>query len=336
MVNTGNLVFLFYDGHERRAESKLARRARAEARRHVRYVWKKIRRQQVCSGYYTWFSMLAEALQRAGYEVRVNDFDLARKLPDHPITLWGYQTIFGKVHDLPNRRVIGPGLFDPLQSAELFEDPRNALFVITCDWETDMYRPYYGDRLRPWFGGYDVTSFKNAKAVSKRYDVLIYDKIYHQRDTLYPQTIEPFLRHLEAQGLSSIIIRYGDYAYDHYFDTLEQSRAMAFFAHSETQGMAYQECLAMNVPICAWDQGRWMDPLAKELSDGPIPATSVPYFDERCGERFNIGTMIGTWDRFWDQVDQYEPRAFILDRLTFARSAEAFLKIYSEVRSQSA
>ena len=40
---------------------------------------------------------------------------------------------------------------------------------------------------------------------------------------------------------------------------------MIFLVEHETQGIAYQEAMACDVPILAWDQGNWLDPKRLEL-----------------------------------------------------------------------
>lgn len=328
-MNTDKLVLLFYDGFERRAEPEFLPRLKAEARRHARYAYRRLRKKQLRSGFYTWFFMLREALERSGYNVRVNDFALARKLPDHPIGVVGFTTVHDKIKDLPNPRAVGPGSCNsPFEVKGLKDDPRNAVIIETCDWLADATTPLHGERPQLWFGGFDTARFPDAKQHEKTYDVLIYDKIYFERDTLYPQAVEPFIALLEDQGLSYTTIRYGAYTLDDYLSALKASRSIAYFAHSETQGMACQEALAMNVPVFAWDQGVWMDPVAKQFFDEPVPCTSVPYFDERCGERFQIGNIAERWNAFWARHEDMAPRAFVADTLTFEGSADAYMSAY--------
>jgi hypothetical protein len=327
----GRDVFLFYDGFEMRAEPVFTHSLWAEARRGARFVYNTLRRRQVRTGFYTWFIMLRRALERAGYRVRVNDFRGARSAPDRPIGAAGYPTVLDKLGSLPNPRLIGPGLYaSPIENPNLFDDPRNVLFLQTCAWGEDMFRPWYGERQRPWFGGFDVADFSDSKNDSKLWDVLIYDKIYFDRDVYYPATIEHFRRMLDERGLRHTTIRYGHYHIRDYLKAVRASRSMAFFAHSETQGMAYQECLASNVPIFAWDEGIWPNPIAKRLARQPVPCTSVPYFDERCGLRFKIASMIDDWNRFQERIDAFESRRFIAEEMTLDRSATLYMRAYQE------
>ncbi len=324
-------VLLFYDGYERRAQPGALGGAQSQARRFARLAYRTALRKQPRTGFYTWFLMLVRALHDADVRVRVNDFAAARRNPAAPIGAAGYPSVFDKIADLPNPRLIGPGVFTtPLEFPNLFEDQRNKLTLFTCDWHAGIFRPWYGDHIRPWFGGFDVNAFADARGAEKQFDVLIYDKIYFDRDRAYAETIAPFIEMLTARGLSYKVLRYGAHHYSDYLRAIRASRCMAFFAHQETQGMAYQECLASNLPIFAWNEGVWLDPNAAKLGLGTIACTSVPYFDERCGVTFTAATMRERWDPFYADLARYEPRAFVADRLSLAESAKLYLNAYRE------
>ena len=62
---------------------------------------------------------------------------------------------------------------------------------------------------------------------------------------------------------------------------------MVFLCERETQGMAYQEALASNVPVLAWDNGYWLDPRDGSSWDKPwCRRPPVPQFSDECGLRF--------------------------------------------------
>lgn len=327
MKGPDNLVLLFYDGFERQAGSTPLAWLKSEARRHARFLWRRLRKKQVRTGYYTAFTHLRHALRHANYDVRVNDFAAARRYPAHPIGVCGYPTVFEKLDELQNPRLIGPGPYSsPSENPTLMEDPRNAYFIERCEWMKNLFAPFYGeDRLRPWYRGFDLTKFEDVSTLPKQYDVVIYDKIYHQRDTFHPQTVELLVKTLEARGLRYRVFRYGSYIHHEYIAALRATRSLAFFAHSETQGHAYQEAMAMNLPIFAWDEGVWLDPLAKDVSSEPIPASSVPHFDQRCGMRFKAADMLETFDRFWANLATFRPRQFIAETLSLKGSADLYV-----------
>lgn len=327
MKGPDNLILLFYDGFERQAGSTPLAWLKAEARRHARFVWRRLRRKQVRTGYYTAFTHLRHALRRANYDVRVNDFAAARRYPAHPIGVCGYPTVFEKIDGLTNPRLIGPGPYSsPSENPTLMEDPRNRFFIERCEWMKNLFAPFYGEeRLRPWYRGFDLSKFEDVSALPKQYDVVVYDKIYHHRDRFLPHTVEPLVKELEARGLRYRVFRYGSYIHHEYIAALRATRSLAFFAHSETQGHAYQEAMAMNLPIFAWDEGVWLDPLARDVSDDPIPASSVPHFDERCGMRFKASEMLETFARFWPALETLRPRQFVAETLSLEGSAELYV-----------
>ena len=336
MTSRPREVWLFYDGYERRAVDGTAARLREDARRTARFAYKTFRRRQTSTGFYTWFLMLCDALERSDVRIRINDFDAARHSPEQVIGVAGYKSIFPKIESLSNPRLLGPGLYGtPLEHPDVFNDPRNALYLQTCAWNEEMFRPWFGDRQRKWFGGFDVSRFRDTRNNPKTIDVLIYDKIIFDRDRFYGPSIERFRQRLDVEGLSHKTVRYGQYHNDDYERALRSSRCMAFFAHSETQGMAYQQCLAMNVPIFAWDEGYWPNPAAQDISDKPIRSTSVPYFDSRCGRTFTIASMDEEWPSFCDELSRigFAPRDFVRDKLTLNESAELYLDAYGEAET---
>jgi hypothetical protein len=327
-----DLILLFYDGFECRAEERFLPWVRAQLRQNARFVWRTLRRKQVHTGYHTAFRNLCLALRSQGFDLRVNDFAAARRYPDHPIGIGGYSSVFQKVEGLPNPRLIGPGPFNsPSEAPNLMDDPRNRYFMQRCAWMKDLFARYYPkEKLFAWYRGFDVNRFEDTRSVPKTYDVLVYDKIYHGRDYHYPRTIGRFLEHLEGQGLRYYVVRYGAYNNQDYLAALRVSRSLAFFAHSETQGHACQEAMAMNTPVFAWDEGVWLDPFAKQITDEPIPCTSVPNFDERCGVRFKMEDMLQGWADFWQRVDTFTPRALVSEELSLKGSADLYMKAYRE------
>jgi hypothetical protein len=108
---------------------------------------------------------------------------------------------------------------------------------------------------------------------------------------------------------------------------------MIYLCEHETQGFAYQEALASNVPVLAWDPGVWMDPLASVHETEPVEATSVPYFSAECGERFrSFEDFSETLDLFWRRLPDYEPRAYVGRELSLRGSAEIYMSYYNAAR----
>ena len=107
---------------------------------------------------------------------------------------------------------------------------------------------------------------------------------------------------------------------------------MIFLCEHESQGLAYQECMSCDVPIIAWDQGWCLDPDRFRWGMPEIPATSVPYFNATCGERFtSIEEFDVQLELFLERLrlKEYQPRDYILENLTLERCSGKFLDFFS-------
>ena len=327
-------MILFYDGYEIRAEPKLHGRMIGGLRQQARFIRRTLKCEQVLTGFGTWFAMLRQALEHAGVKVRVNDYAAARRDPSALVGAAGYPDVLTKLEGLPNPRLLGPSLYTtPLERPNLFEDPRNTLILLGCKWQEDIFRPWYEDRVGRWFGGFDLSRYADKSNHRKDYDVLIYDKVYFDREKWDAGLLTPYRQLLSRLSLSHVTVRYGQYHHGDYMRLLAQSRCMAFFAHSETQGMAYQQCLSSGVPVFAWDEGVWPNPVAAELGRGPVPCTSVPYFSDECGMRFGSHDMAAKWREFQAAMESYDPRAYVSRELTLEASARTYLAEWSRAKS---
>ncbi len=319
-------VLLFFEDRDRDTLIRGDRRLRRILRKTVAIA--RPNRQRV-SGFEMSFRLLKSALAGANRTVHVNDSALALANPEFPIGICGFNHVLDVW--LPNPVVLGPGLMDhPKQFPDLFSDPRYRSFIVLCDWMRDLFAHVYDTgRLVPWFGGISVHDWPDTPNTAKDVDVLVYDKIRWYRDYLVPAFREPLLSELTRRGLSFEVVRYGHYTHSQYRKMLERSRTMLFLCEHETQGMAYQEALASNVPVLAWDQGFWLDPNRKRWEAEPVRATSVPYFSEACGERFRgLEDFSSVLDRFWSRLGSYDPRSYVARALSPALSADLYLRAY--------
>lgn len=319
---------LFYDGYEWRAQPGVIGGARAQLRRGARYIYRTLRRRQVRTGFYTAFIALRTALERQGCDVRVNDFAKAAAMPDYPIGIAGYPSVLQAV-SLPNPTIFGPGDFGaPKEAMGVATQTRMRLLIQPSDWFRDYYRPFCGEKVVTWFAGIDTDRWADWSGCTKLIDVLIYDKIRWYRTGRVREVIDRLTAHLDARGLSYSILRYGHHHQGEFADAMKGARSMAFICEHETQGLAYQEALAANVPVFAWDEGEFIDPILKDEAEAGLGVTSVPYFDDRCGSRFMASNLESEFDLFWARRKSFQPRNYVLENLSMRRSAEAYLRLY--------
>jgi hypothetical protein len=328
-LTLGRDVLLFFQDRDRDTFVRGDRHLRTKLRKATYFL--RPGKQRI-SGFELSFTLLCRALRLAGQNVYVNDHRLARRNPDFPVGICGYSHILDG-WKLPNPAVLGPGLYDhPKQAPALAGDPRFHSFLALCDWMRDMFAGIYGYGFMDlWFGGIDLADWPDMRGETKDLDVLVYDKIRWNRETLLPALRDPIVAELERRGLRYEIVRYGNYTHEIYRDRLRRSHALLFLCEHETQGMAYQEAMASNVPVLAWDQGTWLDPNRPQWEPDPVPATSVPYFDDVCGERFaDASDFPRALDRFLERREAYAPRAWVERNLSMTRSAELYLQAYAK------
>lgn len=318
-------VLLFY----REAECDTFFKHDRYLKRVVRPLYNKFHNRQKKSGFGVCCELLRRALQQQGWMVHLNDYSSARKHPGYPVGLVGYPRLVEE-WTLPNPALLGPALYDhPLLAPRLMEDRRFRAYLLSSQWAYDMYRPYYGDACAQWFAGIDVEQWTDTSANEKDIDFLIYDKIRWDHDRLGDELLEPIQRKLHARGFRTDIVRYRHYDHATYKRLLARSRAMVFLCEHETQGLACQEALASNIPMLAWDNGYWLDPLWKRVSATMIPASSVPFFSSDCGERFaDLSGFEPALDRFLARLPTLQPRKFVCENLSMKQSADIYSSHY--------
>lgn len=236
-----------------------------------------------------------------------------------------------KGYNKNNPIVAGIGLMThPSQWSDLCEQYPVTQYLQHSKWANEVYKPFFGDRCKIWATGIDTDRWQPNDTSSKSIDFLIYNKIRWNYETDYAKMVSSIRQSLGSKGLSFQELRYGFYQPEEYQEALNRCRAMIFLCEHESQGIAYQECLSSNIPVLAWDNGRCLDPNRFEWGQPEIPATSVPYWDERCGVKFQDAEEFELkLSQFLDLLDsnRFTPREYILENLTLEQCAQNYLNI---------
>jgi len=290
------------------------------------------------TGFGMWFELLCRGLRRCGVSVHVNRHRLARRNPAFPIGVCGHPWILDE-WELRNPAVLGPGMLDhPAMRPALMSDPRFRCYVTTCDWNHDLFVAAYGaERCVHWHAGIDLGEWQDAGSAAKEVDILLYDKVRWRRPHFEETLIGPIRQALHDKRMRVKTLRYGRYDLREYRRLLLRSKAMLFLCEHETQGMAYQEALACNVPVLAWNPGVWMDPQAAKWDAQGVVANSVPFFDSTCGTCFRNFEEFGpALQLFWTQLDSFRPRTFVQRCLSLEESGRTYLKCLARAAEWSA
>lgn len=235
-----------------------------------------------------------------------------------------------------NKLIAGIGLMNhPSEWPSLFSDYPIEKYLQHSTWTANIYNRWYGQgSCEIWQAGIDTEFWKPDKNKITEH-VLIYEKFLWNKEENRVTLLHPILKTLETNHVKYKIITYGSYQLKEYKQLLNKSFGMIFLCEHESQGLAYQEAMAMNVPILAWDQGFWLDPNRFKWGETePIPATSVPYFDENCGIKFkDLASFMEVFQIFHQNANdnKFKPRQYVLENLTLEKSAERMLDIINQV-----
>lgn len=189
--------------------------------------------------------------------------------------------------------------------------------IVPSYWVKDLLTLKFGfdeSKIKIWPVGVKSSNLnKNIK-----YDCLVYFKRRSQQEL---NTVTNFL---ENKNFSYNVISYGSYHESDFELLTSQSRFCFLLNGTESQGIAVQEIMDSNTPLFVWDLKEWLD----EGEEYKVGASSIPYWDDVCGERFfEENEMEETFSKFYDKISSYTPREFVEKNLSYRRSIEILLEI---------
>jgi len=146
---------------------------------------------------------------------------------------------------------------------------------------------------------------------NNKFDCLIYFK---NRDLKDLKFVENFLI---ENNFTYNILKYGSYKNFQLEELARTSKFGIILDKTETQGFAIQKLMCEGLPLFVWD---WDINIYQNYK---LSGTSVPYWDERCGIKFNSREeFIKEFPLFLKNVNNFYPKNFIKENLTY----EIFLK----------
>jgi hypothetical protein len=215
--------------------------------------------------------------------------------------------------------IIGPQvwLFDGYGQFLIENQNYYKKIIAPSQWVKDKFINKFNlpeDKVAVWPVG--IEEFNNKREIN--YDCLIYFK---RRDQSELDAVKKFL---VDNGFSYRMVEYGTYGEDGFKQLVNSAKFCFLINGTESQGIAVQEIMSMGVPIIAWDIKEWLD----QGEAYRVPATSVPFWDERCGEKFfTVDKMRETFDNFYARINNYNPKDYVHDNLSFKSSVNTLLDI---------
>jgi glycosyltransferase involved in cell wall biosynthesis len=139
------------------------------------------------------------------------------------------------------------------------------------------------------------------------------------------------LTFLKSKNIEFEIFDYvSRYSEEKYLDYLQNSKYGIWLDAHESQGFALEEALSCNVPLLVWNITSMNQEYRSSYSN--IPATTIPYWDARCGEYFYTSSELEeTFNNFLSKIDTYKPREYILENLSIDVCEKNLLDVIKKI-----
>ena len=183
----------------------------------------------------------------------------------------------------------------------------NSFYITPSNWVKSFWtNPYIPIKILPF--AVDCDKFKPNEN-KKRDKVFIY---YKQRLRSELNFIKSYLN---EKNIDYFIFVYTTYNEKNYLQYLKDSKYGIIIGRHESQGFAIQEALSCNVPLLVWSVTSMKQENSRANYDD-ISATTIPYWDKRCGEFFTKESEFEkTYHTFMNNLESYKPREYVLENL---------------------
>lgn len=199
--------------------------------------------------------------------------------------------------------------------------PANCFYNLLSPWITHVQEEFGGMSLDVEYIPFAVDIEKFSPPVEKQYtyDCFIYKKGRSVKDFEYVKSV------LKEKGLTYTVIEYGSYTEEDYLKTLHSSRFGIWIGCHESQGFALQEALSCNVPLLVWNVTNMFQEYnsnqeicyTNEIGHYKLKATSTPYWDDRCGIRFETQEEFAeSLQRMVQTANTFQPRNYVIETLS--------------------
>ena len=258
-----------------------------------------------------------DALEQEGIEYAINDDTYSYNF----LMQYQHGVAHLKHQELEHSScVIGPQVW-PFDSYGKFliENPQYYKNIIApSEWVKNLFENKLGiSKVVVWPVGIKEPNIISNQSI----DCLIY---YKNRPAEHLEQVKSLL---SKRGLTHVQLQYGSYSQDEFKDALAKVQFCIIIDNTESQGIAIQEMMAVGKPLFVWDINEW-DYMGEQYK---VPATSVPYWSDECGEKFYfVDELEETFERFYDRIDTYNPRNLIDSELSYKSSMKKLLNIFGE------
>jgi hypothetical protein len=201
---------------------------------------------------------------------------------------------------------------------------KNVIYIQPSDWVVDLWRTYSfcdGLKISSLPFGVETNKFNEIMPIENRTNVFLYFK------RRKPTELNKLVSFLNNQNIQVKIFDYNSrYSEEEYLHYLQNSKYGIWIDAHESQGFALEEALSCNVPLLVWNIKSLNQEYMCKYHDAP--ATTIPYWDDRCGEYFySFDELENTFNKFLSKIKTYKPREYILENLSIDVCEKKFIEL---------
>lgn len=276
-------------------------------------------------GHFAVTRSLVEGLQSIGASFNYNPL-FPWQLAETVIVLAGANTLRQAIRFKKQGRIkklfAGPNIV--VYSSDynsLLAAPEVDAAITPCEWVSDIYvedNPTLKDRIFSWPAGVDVDYWRPDPAIQCD-QILIFEK--QNKGPVGP--ITPYVNYLRTLGWKVQVIQYGSFTHSHYLRELQKSCLMLGFVVCESQGIAWAEAWACNVPTLIFRKN------TNVYQGRHYKNSTAPYLNPKNGLFFDDFKDFKSQFEYWQSNRiQFAPREWTLANMSDEVCAS---KLYKKV-----
>ena len=191
----------------------------------------------------------------------------------------------------------------------LIASPEIDCYILNCKWALNLYIndcPSLKKRTFIWPAGVDTNYWRPNLSVDSNY-ILIYEK--QMKGAVGP--ISPYVNYLKQKGWKVKVLQYGTFSHSQYLSSLQISCLMIGFVLDESQGIAWAESWAANVPTLIWRN------TITQYRGRTYKASTAPYLCKENGLFFNDLKDFKVQFNYWESHQKiFSPRSWVLRNMS--------------------
>ncbi len=238
--------------------------------------------------------------------------------------------------ELPGQKVLmGPHhfTFPDKSKGDICGEPNSewssrCVYTTLSTWVKELYHEFTESTTIPLcclpFGVKELPKRQISECI---YDCVVYTKHRDASDISFIEST------LVKKGMEFCKFSYGSYKDEEYQNALQKTKFVIWLGSHESQGFAFQECLARNIPILVCDATDLYTETFRYYEEYKgkklLKSTTASWWDDRCGIRITaLDAFPNALIRMKHTYSSFSPQDFIRENLSDKVCMERILKAF--------